>query len=222
VSAPVAYTCPKCRSVIPLGDINVAQDMALCRRCGAATPFSVLCGMAEIPAVSLDAPPKGVRVSQDFRGETKITYRRTSKAVFFLVPFTLLWSGMSLGGIYGEQILRGRFDPEQSLFGLPFLIGTVILLSILAYCLFGSWKIRLSQGTGTVFTGIGPLGWTRNFSFSRDSLVTLQPGSVKINNVTQKVICIKSSGDDFLFGATIQDDAKHFIAAVINSRIARG
>lgn len=222
MAAPVTYTCPKCRSVIPLGDINVSQDMALCRRCGTATPFSVLCGIAEIPAVSLDTPPKGVRVSQDFRGETEITYRRISKIVLFLIPFTLLWSGGSLGGIYGKQIMRGTFDPEDSLFGLPFLIGTIVLLSILAYCLFGVWKIRLSQGTGTVFTGVGPLGWTRNFSFSRESLVTLQPGSVKVNNVRQKAICIKSAGTDFLFGATIQDDAKRFIAAVINSRIARG
>ena len=28
------FTCPNCRQELPLADVNMAEDMALCRACG--------------------------------------------------------------------------------------------------------------------------------------------------------------------------------------------
>ena len=39
----------------------------------------------------------------------------------------LIWSGGSLGGIYGTQIANQEFSLLQSLFGIPFIIGTINL-----------------------------------------------------------------------------------------------
>jgi hypothetical protein len=66
-----------------------------------------------------------VRVGQSLINGIEITYRRLSPVVLFLIPFTALWSGVSMWGIYGRQLVQGKFDPAHSLFGLPFLLGTM-------------------------------------------------------------------------------------------------
>src|SRR5574340_1738288 len=101
--------CPGCGSTIPLEDINVAKDLALCRTCGKTWSFSAARSAREIGALDLEQPPRGVRVRTEYDGTTTILYRRRSGALIFLIPFTLFWGGLSLGGIYGSQIKQGRF-----------------------------------------------------------------------------------------------------------------
>jgi hypothetical protein len=144
-----------------------------------------------------------------------LTYRRLSPTLFFLIPFTALWSGGSMFGIYGTQIQKGKFDLGTSLFGIPFLLGTIILLGIIIFLLFGKWVITMNQGEGIVFVGIYSIGWKRHFSYNKNSLVCLQISDLKINNVPQQGILIRTDGRDFLFGASIKQEAKKFIAAVI-------
>jgi len=215
------YRCPVCNAVIGLEDVNVAADLALCRSCGNTSPFSIVVNSSEILLHSSEIPPRWIRLEKDFSGATLITYHRISPVLLFLIPFTALWSGLSMWGIYGTQIQKGQFDPEQSLFGLPFLIGTVILLSIIVYLLFGKWKITLRKGTGTVFVGMGPVGWNRHFVYNQNSLVSMQTTNVKVNDVSQKGILIRTDENDFVFGALIKDEAKQFIAAAILKEIKR-
>jgi hypothetical protein len=84
------YTCPQCGTQIPLDDINVAQDIALCRACGQTTSFAQLAGGAGLGAIDLDAPPRHVTLRTDPLGSVQIVYRRVSPVALFLVPFTLL------------------------------------------------------------------------------------------------------------------------------------
>lgn len=209
------YRCPLCQSAIPADDVNVATDLALCRSCGNITSFSLVSGSSEISLDAAADPPRWVKLERDFAGETVITYKKLSPVLLFLIPFTALWSGFSMWGIYGTQLTKGEFDPGQSLFGLPFLFGTVVLLSIIAFLVGGKWRIRLQQGQGTVFVGVGPLGWTRTFAYNRDTLVSLCMTDVRINEVPQKGILIRNGSTDFVFGAMLKEDAKRFIAAII-------
>jgi hypothetical protein len=214
------YHCLVCKAIIPLDDVNVAKDIALCRVCGKTFAFSSVCGASEISLDALDAPPNCVRLHLDPINGTRLTYRRISPALFFLVPFTAFWSGFSLFGIYGEQIRNGKFDLTQSLFGLPFLIGTIILVSAIVFLVFGKWVITLNQGDGIVFVGLGGIGWTRRFAYNQSSLVCLQASSVIVNDAPQRGILVRTGDEDFLFGALIKQEAKQFIAAVILKHIA--
>ena len=138
----------------------MAKDIALCRACGVTSPFSVVTGAAGISLDALANPPKYVEMEEGIQGEVIITYRRISRILWFLIPFTMLWSGGSMAGIYGTQIAKGQFDAKQSLAGLPFLIGTVILVSVIVSLLLVRWVITLNKGEGTVFVGRGSFGWT--------------------------------------------------------------
>jgi hypothetical protein len=98
-------------------------------------------------------------------------------------------------------------------------LGTIVLLSVIAFLFFGKWVITLFQGEGTVFVGVGRWGWTRRFSYNQNSLVSLQMSNMRTNDVPQKAILVRTDGTDFLFGAMLKQDAKQFIAAVILKHI---
>lgn len=209
------FACPHCQTTIPLADVNVATDIALCRACGRTMSFSENSGAGRISLDCLADPPRNIRVESGFSDETKVIYRRISPVLWFLVPFAAIWSGGSLTGIYWNQIKEGRFDPHMSLFGIPFAFGTIVLLTIIAYLALGKWVITLNRGEGTVFTGVGPFGWTRRFSYNRDSVVSLCMTDVKINNQPQEGIRISTDGKALTFGALLKKDSKQFIAAAI-------
>ena len=128
------YLCPHCGAPIPLDDVNVATDLALCRKCGQTSPFSALAEAASAAHEPLTLP-KGVSFDQTFDG-FRIVCSTRSKTAFFIVPFMLIWSGVSVGGIYGTQLAKGHFNLMTSLFGIPFLLGTVALgcLSLMTVC----------------------------------------------------------------------------------------
>lgn len=49
-----------------------------------------------------------------------------------------------LGGIYGKQIYEGEFDLKLSLFGLPFLLGTIVIGSFALLTLCGRVEARVT------------------------------------------------------------------------------
>ena len=213
------FRCRHCGAAIDLADTNVAADIALCRACDQTMPFSSIAGQAELDAVDLTAPPKGVRVGGDLIGGIVIGYHRFSRVLLFLIPFTALWSGISLAGIYGQQIVQGKFDPQLSLVGLPFLVGTVVLLTVIAFLLFGTRRVAVGRGQCEVFMGVGPFGWRRSIPLGPETTVCLEPGSVRINNVRQRDVVVTTGERTLKFGATLPEEARVFIAAVLQKAV---
>lgn len=154
--------CPKCRVEIPLDDVNVASDIAVCRRCEQRFDYSALVEEQEEPPVDMNRPPKGAWFKRT-PGGFEVGSTSRSPIAFFLVPFMCVWSGGALGGIYGSQIMKGKFELGQSLFGIPFLLGTLLFGSIAAMAACGKIVVRVDGKNGEVFTGVGPIGWRRRF-----------------------------------------------------------
>lgn len=71
-------------------------------------------------------------------------------------------------------------DWEPLLLGTPFLVGTIVLLAVILFGLFGRWVITLENGIGTVFVGIGPIGRTRTFTYSRQSFITFKDSNLHL------------------------------------------
>ncbi len=214
------YLCPSCHAPIPPEDVNVGTDLALCRTCGKTTAFSSIAGVERLPKIDLSSPPPHVKVGTTADNQLLIIYKRISPIVYFLIPFTLLWSGMTVGITFGQQLKRG-FDLQQSLFALPFLFGSLPLLAIIVHLLCGRWEIRAGDGSGSVFVGVGSLGWRRAFEYSRASIVSLQYCGVESNGVRKKAVTVTTNGKDFKFGALIEEPAKNFIAASLEQLAAR-
>jgi hypothetical protein len=129
-------------------DLAPAQGLAVCRFC--EKPFPLAASQAAVPyerrpSVPELAPPKGVSLVETMDG-FHLSISTRSWAAVFLVPFTLVWSGGSLGGIYGTQIAKGEFGLAQSLFGLPFLIGSVFLIGLTVMAVAGRLIVELAGG----------------------------------------------------------------------------
>jgi hypothetical protein len=214
----IDLVCPLCRSAIAIEDINVATDIALCRRCGKTFSFSELVGASAGAVPDLTAPPDGAWFEPLADGFRTGATTRSWMAVY-LVPFTCVWSGMSLGGIYGKQISSGHFDPASSLFGLPFLIGSVFLIG---YCLMTTMgKVELSQRSGnlSVFTGVGPLGWTRNYLWSDFSLAREETRQNGFNWNRRGAVIILEGKRRAAFGTMLSEERRYFVLSVLRQKL---
>ena len=114
--------------------------------CQTAVPF------ADRNIVPVMTPPKGVDFVETMDG-FRLTLSTRSCIAFFLLPFTLVWVGGSLGGIYGTQIVQGKFNWMMSLFGLPFLVGSVALIGLTIMAVAGRTVVELAGGKFSVRTG---------------------------------------------------------------------
>ncbi len=156
--------CPGCFERIPEDDLNIGKDLAYCRKCDEAFSVSeLLRTTSKQDDDELLTPPKGAWFQETVYGFTVGATTR-SPVAFFMVPFMLVWSGGSLGGIYGTQIASGEFNPLLSLFGIPFLLGSILFWSLTLLYIWG--KVEVVVGSESyVFVGVGTIGWKRRFDW---------------------------------------------------------
>lgn len=228
------YSCPKCGHDVPLEKINVAKDIMLCPSCGETSSFSEIVDEIdlrrredEVSERLGSAPPKHLKVKSDPTdptGRIVLTYRKFSKSAFFLVPFTVAWSGFSMGAIYGTQICSGKFNWGISLFGIPFLIGSIVLISS---CLFtlgvGKRVLTLERGKGRFFFGIGPFGFSRRFAFDRQTRIAQGYTSYQTNGQSQRELHLTRPGssDTIHVCAGMDEDSLDYVEAVLRREADR-
>ena len=219
--------CPYCGKTIPISELQPAADLAICRTCEESFSITQLISDQELADVDLDTPPKHVTLINAESG-LYIVYRRIPGIFWFLLPFTCVWSGGSVGTHYIVPFLAGaEMPPSQLLFGIPFLIGTLILLTALIYMLFGCRRIGIhpeesDRGVIEVFTGVGKLGITKRIRYQLSTTVALKEGSMRVNNEPLDDICIRSDDDELRFGPMLPEPHKRYIAALIQASIGRG
>lgn len=228
-----AYHCPKCGKTVGIADINVAADIVLCKSCGETSRFSDLVNEErEIEASRDEAtllaaqPPKHLKVVADpmaMDGKVTFIFRRFSKSVLFLIPFTAVWSGFSMVIIYGSQIAKHSFDLGASLFGLPFLLGTILLVSVCLFGVFGKRVLTLQRGKGRYWFGVGVIGFWKNFVYTRRTKVSLGWTTYSTNNQNLPELHLTTDGssDKTHICAGMSEDALEYIAAYLKREIAR-
>ncbi len=161
------FHCPDCGLPIAAPDIAPAEGVAVCRFC--EKPFTLAACQAAVPferrsLLPAQPVPKGATLEETMDG-FRLTLSSRSLLAFFLVPFTLFWAGGSLGGIYGTQIAKGQFNLMMSLFGLPFLAGSVFLVGLTAMTVAGRSVVELAGGRLSVRTGAFGLYRTKSVAW---------------------------------------------------------
>jgi hypothetical protein len=216
------FNCPTCRQPLLAENINVQTDLAVCKACGNVARVSELADM-DFDARAVANVPAGAWTHQ-YRGETVVGATTRSPVAFFLVPFMCVWSGGSLGGIYGAQLTNGKFDPVISLFGLPFLIGSVFFWSIALMAICGKVEIKVHEGAGTIFTGVGRIGWKR--AFNLDDIESIEEGAARTGTSGKYPLfnggTIVLRGKTLLsFGNNLNEARRYFIFQTLRQLKAR-
>jgi hypothetical protein len=211
--------CPRCRQVLGGDAINVVTDVARCARCDQVFALSALVHALALGRVDRDTPPRGAWYQADFNGFVVGATTRHPIALF-LVPFMCVWSGFSLGGIYGSQLMHGRFNLGMSLFGIPFVVGTLIFGSIALMAACGKVVVRVLDSEGEVFTGIGSLGWRRPFDGSQVSSVRIEPYATGQNRTAMTIVL--DGPHKLRFGSGLTEARRDFIAGVLREELTAG
>lgn len=210
--------CPSCRSRIAPDDINVSTDVALCRSCGNTFRLSEIIGAIPSSSIDLHSPPSGAWYTPMADGFTAGATTRTWMALF-LVPFTCIWAGGSMFGIYGTQIVKGHFSLASSLFGVPFLIGSVFLVSWCLMNVAGQVVITRHSDQLSIFTGVGSIGWTRSCQLSDFSTVREGYGSFSGMNNRQGPAIRLEGKRALAFGSMLSTDRRYFLLKVIQTAL---
>ncbi len=212
--------CPKCRQPIPPDDVNVANDIALCRSCNHAASYASLARRAnldELSQVDLSRPPSGLRIVETATDVALIMSTRSIVAACFLVPFTAIWSGGSLTGIYGSQIRSGHFNLLQSLFGLPFLAGTMCLVPITLMVLCGHARIRLRGDEGELFVGVSFLGYRKTFAVSEITDVYVEASKPDSDGDRAWGVYLDRAPKPIQVYTSSKAEKRNFVAAVLRA-----
>jgi len=222
-------SCPSCRAEIATADINVATDVALCRACGNTFRLSEIVGgggvlssvlssfAAPSGPVDLNSPPEGAWYEPAGDGFTAGATTRSWIALF-IVPFTCVWSGFSMFGIYGTQLIKGHFSAVQSLFGLPFLIGSIFLVSWCAMSVAGKVTVSVHGDRLAIFTGVGPFGLTRIASLSDFKSAREDWGRMRNNSQQSRAIRLEGART-MAFGSVLSTERRYFLLAAIQSAL---
>lgn len=157
--------CNKCNRIIDSANINVSKDTAYCNSCGELSNLSNLISSVPDSKFNIGDPVKGTSFDRD-GNFWKLEASHRSISALFIVPFACVWVGGSMSGIYGSQIVSGRFDLGASLFGIPFLIGSIVLVCVSLMSLMGRTIISNANGKALIFIGVGSIGWYRRFDWS--------------------------------------------------------
>ena len=226
-------TCPTCRAKIATEDINVSTDVALCRSCGNTFHVSEVLGgtssilssllSSVVPSsgpVDLNSPPAGAWYTPTGDGFIAGASTRSWMALF-IVPFTCIWSGGSMTGIYGTQLMKGHFNLGMSLFGLPFLIGSIFLVSWCAMSVAGQVTVSVHGDRLAVFTGVGPFGITRtaNLSDFRSVREDFGYGSMNANNRASRVVRLEGART-MAFGSMLSNEGRYFLVGALKTALS--
>ena len=210
--------CPACGEPVLPANWNVATDVAICAKCAEAFSISEELEASPSPlGFDIQSPPRGAWYEDTFTGWRAGATTRSALALF-LVPFMCVWPGFSLGGIYGMQIAKGEFDLGLSLFGIPFLLGTLLFGSFAVMSICGKLVIAVDGSEGRVFTGVGPLGWSRRFDWTTitavDEVYSARSGN---GNSGMQIALVGQSR--LLFGSLLSDSRRYYILQVLRSKL---
>jgi hypothetical protein len=213
---------------IETADLAPAQGLAVCRFCEKPHPLAACQEAISFerrnitPELTL---PKGVVLEETMDGFRLILSTRSCVA-FFLVPFTMVWAGGSLGGIYGTQIAKGEFNLVISLFGIPFLAGSIFLIALTVMTVWGRCVVELAGGKFSIRTGA--LGVYRTQSAAWDEVLScrLTEASRRGRNsytTTYQVEVAVEGGKTIKVGATGSERATVlWVSRFLAGRIQRG
>ncbi len=218
------FACPQCGGELAKDDVNVAQNVALCRACGYQGEFL---NALLIPALNdhdLTHPPKRVRLTRGFGDTLVITCFPARGSLGFLIPFTMFWSGISIWGLYIRPLTaEGPTEWRTLLFGLPFLLGTIGLLIHIAYLVTGRTVLTVSKDQLEWYMGVFNIGRRKTLARGPATTVTLAKSNYQVNKVQQPEIVVTSQGRTLRFGAMgIANDVLPYVAAVLRRTLAGG
>jgi len=244
----ITPTCPKCRRVIPAEDVNVAADVAYCRACNLSHQLSALTRLAELDAgVDLNRPPDGAWRRSDGSGTCiGATHRSLGTALATLI-FALFWNGIvSVFVLLALAATLRHLDihlpewfpaPKMDggpmgvgmtiflwIFLTPFITVGLVMIGVFLSALAGRTEVQIGRGEASVFSGIGPLGYRRQFDPRSVKDVQIDDRQWRDSDGDRRrktnIVIETGEGKRIKFGSMLTDERRKFVAAAVRRAIS--
>jgi hypothetical protein len=223
----VPTTCPKCGGVIPQDDVNVAKDIAFCRKCDKGFALSDLISDHAIPNVDLANPPRGAWYRDDGGAVSIGASLRSAGGALGVLLFAGFWNFVSwtifIAMLKGSAKVSGpgihhsdgktTVDAFAFLFITPFLLIGAVAALLVVFMLVGRVEVVIRGQEGSIFTGAGAIGRRLLFDPASVTGVALRPANWTKNNQPQFAICL--DGPSLKFGSALPEPKRQFIAAAL-------
>ncbi|MGL1889096.1 MAG: hypothetical protein OCD76_21465 [Reichenbachiella sp.] len=211
--------CPNCNTVVENQNINIHTDVAQCQNCNNIFKIAENINDNNYDGFDMNNPPNGTWIK---KGMNQIVIGATTRSpvAFFLVPFMMVWIGGSIGGIYGTQIVSGEFDPIMSLFGIPFVIGSIMLLSGTLMTIIGEVRLTFNNHGGTVFTGIENIGLTKKFSWDEIARVREKESNLNYPGSQGGSILLEGSRR-ISFGLGVKESRRYYLFRTLETILSK-
>jgi hypothetical protein len=212
--------CPNCRTEIPASQMNAEKDTAICSSCDQVFVLSELLAEGHAKDVDLSNPPPGAWYQKLF-DDWEVGASTRSGEALFLIPFICAWSGFSIGGIYGSQIVHGKFNLGMSLFGIPFVVGTFALLGRAAMCICGKVTIYVNGGEATLFSGVIGIGRRKRFVWADISSVKQESKQGSKGHTQKHIVLEGPTRSKIRFGSILNADRTDFFCDALRAKLVR-
>lgn len=236
--------CAKCRRAIPSDDINVAKDVAYCRECNTSYRLSDLTfGGADVD-VDLHRPPPGAWYQANGAGTVIGATNRSLGTAFGLLFFVLFWNGIV--SVFVSFALASTLhllhvplpdwfpEPKSNgsamgvgmtiflwLFLTPFICIGLFMAGMCLSSLFGRTEVKIENARGTIFTGVGALGWKRQFDASQVRSVQI---SQTRNNQGRDTFAIQiemHDGKQMKLGSLLTNERRQFVLGALQRTLVK-
>ena len=201
--------CPTCFTEIDNEHTNIQTDVALCQNCNLIFRISESIEETIADSFDINSPPDGTWLRNEIN---HIVLGATTRSVvaFFLVPFMMVWSGFSLGMLYGPQIISGEFNLFTSLFGIPFVLGSILFWGITLMTIGGKVEIILDKNGGNIFTGLGIIGINKKFTWDEISVIRENKNQFNYRG-SQGASIILEGTSRISFGKGLSETRRYFL-----------
>lgn len=232
-------TCCKCRRVIPGDDINVAKDLAYCRECNLSYRLSDLTFNDNASTnVDLNRPPGGAWYRTDGGGAVIGATNRSFGTAFGMLFFALFWNGIVsvfvvfaiAGTLHNLHVPQPAWFPAPKmnggemgpgmvlflwLFLTPFIGVGLFVASMCLSGLFGRTEVKIEGARGGIFTGVGALGWRRNFDASQVRDVRINQTRNSQGNDTFTILIETREGKQLKLGSLLSNERRQFVLGAL-------
>ena len=241
----VTPTCSKCRRVIPSDCIRVANDVAYCRACNVSYRLSELTHDEDREGgLDLHRPPPGAWFRNDRGGTVIGASHRSLGTGAGLLFIALFWNGIVsifvllavAATLHHLHFPVPEWFPAPNLNKAPMSVGMTLFLWLFLTpfisiglflagsalsSLFGRTEVRLLNSRGTVFTGLGVLGWTRRFDAAQVKTVRLHQQFNREGRDRYAIVAETREGKEIKFGSLLPPERRQFVLAALRQTLLR-
>jgi hypothetical protein len=230
-----------------MADMNVANDLAVCRACGQVHKLSSLVQAAELEqGLDFARPPAGAWYRDTGLGAVVGATHRSLGTALGLLAFSLFWNGIVSvfvflavsSTLYLLHVPRPGWFPSPQmngsdmgvgmtiflwLFLTPFILIGLAMLAGFFSALGGRTEATIQNGQGVLYTGIGALGWHRRFNPQFVKEVRIDDRRWRDSDGdarrSKQIVIEMVAGKPIKFGSMLRDDRMKFVAAAVRKAL---